>query len=131
MICLDSTFLIDYLRGDAAAIKKAESLIGRKIATTSVNCFEVLAGLVGNRNVPKGALEVFSEFIASVEVLELDYRASGESAKIFSVLSLQGKQIEGSDCMIAGTMLSHGCSEIITRNKKHFSRIRGIKVEVY
>jgi predicted nucleic acid-binding protein len=33
--------------------------------------------------------------------------------------------------LIAGTMLSNNCKKIITRNKKHFSQIKGIEIITY
>ena len=41
MICLDSTFIIDFLRNDPKAIKKAEEIKNEVIVTTSINVFEV------------------------------------------------------------------------------------------
>ena len=131
MLCLDSTFIIDYLRGDPLSLKKAAEIKAAGLATTSVNCFEVLSGLIGNGRVPRDSVEVFSAFISSIEVFEVDYRASFESARIFAGLAAKGRKVEGSDCLVAGTMLSHGCSSILTRNKKHFERIPGLKVESY
>ena len=57
-----------------------------------------------------------------------------ESAKIagtfFAKLERSGEIIEAEDCMIAGIAKHHG-DTILTRNIKHFERIRGVNVEGY
>jgi len=130
LICLDSTFIIDYLRGEPQALEKAAEYGEEELVTTTVNCFEALSGIIGSNAGQRGQ-DSFAGLIASIRVLDLDYRAAHEGAGIFSGLAGIGKRIEASDCMVAGAMISNGCRKILTRNKKHFSRISGIEVETY
>ena len=130
MICLDSTFIIDYLRGKEEALEKAAEYDEGELVTTTINCFEALSGIISS-NADSREPDSFAGFIASIQVLDLDYRAAYEGARIFSGLAGLGKQVGAADCMVAGAMLSNGCRKILTRNKKHFERIKGIEVETY
>ena len=46
-------------------------------------------------------------------------------------LKSKGETIEDFDCAIAAILLSNGVNKIITRNKKHFERIKGLTVLKY
>ncbi len=43
----------------------------------------------------------------------------------------QGAILEDCDCLTAGISLSKGVKTIVTRNEKHFKRMKGISVETY
>ena len=45
MIGIDTTFIIDFLRGDTAAISKAAEIKAQNLVTTQINVYEVLVGL--------------------------------------------------------------------------------------
>ncbi len=124
---LDSTALIDYLRGKENAVKAVNSANNKAI--TTVNIFEISLGhhLRNNKNE-----EIrFNEFINSIKELELDRKSAIRSAEISARLIKEGKRIEETDCLIAGIALSNGVSTILTDNKSHFERIKGIKVVTY
>ncbi|MBS3083651.1 type II toxin-antitoxin system VapC family toxin [Candidatus Pacearchaeota archaeon] len=63
-----------------------------------------------------------------INSLEINF---GLSSTIFFELSSKGILIGKFDCMIAGTLLSNGIDTIITKNKKHFEKIKGLKVLSY
>ena len=132
MKCLDTSAIIDLLRSRKEAVEKIKNAEQDSIATTRINIFEVLFGIF----VKKGAdYQKFSEtikpLIDKITILELDELSSIQAAKIKSGLILKGKEIENTDCLIAGIMLANGCNTIITKNIAHFNRIKNIKVEGY
>jgi predicted nucleic acid-binding protein len=73
--------------------------------------------------------ENIQELVNSLYIFPLDEKASQEAAKIFRELEASGKELDPFDCMIASIVLSNNYSKILTRNKRHFQRIRGIKVK--
>ena len=73
----------------------------------------------------------FMNFLDNIEILSLDFKSSLKAAEVASDLIKQGNRIEDNDNLIAGTILTNNCDTILTRNKEHFERINGIKVESY
>jgi len=54
-----------------------------------------------------------------------------KAAEIHGELIAKGNKIDNTDSLIAAIALTNNINTIITRNKKHFERIKGIKVETY
>ena len=131
MKCLDSTFLVDFLRNDKSAINKALEIKEEALVTTSVNIFEVLLGIYRKRKNSEAELEQFKKLISKLDVLYFDTESSFISSRITADLISEGKEIDAMDCLTAGAMISKNCNAIVTRNKEHFQRIKGIKVEGY
>ena len=131
MKCLDSTFLVDFLRNDKSAINKALEIKEEALVTTSVNIFEVLLGIYRKKKNSEAELEQFKKLISKLDVLYSDTESSFISSRITADLISEGKEIDAMDCLTAGAMLSKNCNAIVTRNKEHFQRIKGLKVEGY
>ena len=133
MKCIDTTFMIDLLRGNKNAIKKAIDLeLEDKIITTEVSVFELYYGILHRKgkNI-KDYIKKLNKFLDKLEVLPLDRKSSIKAAKIASELTKRGLEIGSHDCMIAGITLSNGCKTIITDNVEHFKRIKELEVETY
>ena len=131
MKCLDTTFLIDFLRNDRGAINKALEIKEEVIVTTSINIFEVLLGIYRKKKNTEAELEQFKKLISKLDVLYFDIESSFIASKITADLISEGKEIDAMDCLTAGAMLSKNCNSIVTRNKEHFQRIKGIRIEGY
>ena len=130
MICLDSSFLIDFLRGKIDAIEKA-SQIKEDSAITTISIYEVMIGFHMMKNKSQEKINIFMSTLNNYEILNLDISASLLSSEIYAKLVSAGEMIDHLDCMIAGIMKSNEISSIITRNEKHFNRIGGIKTISY
>ena len=131
MKCLDSTFLIDFLRNDKSAIDKAQEIKDDALATTSINIFEVLLGIYRKKQASESELINFKKLIGNLDVLYFDTESSFIASKITADLISEGKEIDALDCLTAGAMISKNCHTIVTRNKGHFQRIKGVNVEGY
>ena len=125
---LDTTFLIDLLRGKQEAIKIARSK--ELFLTTQINIYEVMKGMF-LRNVSSRKFLDIQELFENIRVLPLDDAGLIKSAEISSFLTKKGLFVADSDCLIAGITLSKGVSTIVTKNIDHFSRMKGIEVEQY
>ena len=131
MKCLDSTFLVDFLRNDKSAISKAQEIKDEILVTTTINIFEVLLGIYRKKQNAESELEHFKKLINTIDILHFDTEASFMASRITADLMSQGKEIDAMDCLTAGAMMSENCRTIVTRNKEHFQRIKGINVEGY
>ena len=128
MKLVDTTFLVDLIRGNKETIKildKKEILL-----TTQINMFEMIRGLF-LRNVSQEDRHKTMTLFEDMRVLPLDDSGIIKSAEISAEQLKKGEAIEDADCLIAGIALSKGVTTIITRNVKHFEQIKGLKVETY
>ena len=128
---LDTTFLIDILRNELGAAAKAIQLDTEiAIFTTEANIYEIVSGLRKGTDLER-ALRDLEMLISRLTVLPLDRKASMMAGIIARELLQGGKMIDDVDCLTAGTLLANGCDTVVTRNVKHFGRIRNLKVESY
>ena len=132
MICLDTTLLIDFLKNNPRAVKACDKVKHEALATTTLNIFEILFGILRKKQTNYGnEINNLMKLVNNLDILNLDYKASVKASEIASNLVKKGLQIESNDCLIAGIMLANNCNTIITQDKYHFERIEGIKVESY
>jgi len=128
MKLLDTTFLIDLLRGK----KETEKIFrgNELLLTTQINMYEVIRGLF-LRNVSSARFVEVMELFETTRVLPLDDGAVLRSAEISAGLIKNGETVADADCLIAGIALSKGVTAIVTKDAADFSRIEGLSVETY
>ena len=132
MKCLDTTFIIDFLRNDEGAISRAALIEETEgLVITSINIFEVLVGIEAMREGKERRKDKIEQFISRVEVLPFDVESARRASRVADELIKNGKTINVEDSLVAGAMISSGCNVIITRDAEHFSRISEIEVEGY
>lgn len=122
MTVADTDVLIDYLsgRGEADAV---EQLLRRgALATTAISRFELLAGA---RNAKQLARIV--QLLGAVPALSLDEAAADAAAEIQRDLGGSGNSIGMADSLIAGIVVSND-GILMTRNRRHFERIPGLRL---
>lgn len=128
---LDTTILIDFVRGKERAGDMLRSVDLALVYTTEVNVFELMMGLyLTKKNAPE-QLEKISALLSKITVLPLDRKSSLKAGEICGTLISQGKEIQETDCLIAGIALAHGVTSIVTANKNHFERISQLRVVSY
>ena len=130
MIGLDTTAIIDLFKKDAN-LKKLLENIDDTFSTTVLNYQEIFFGL--NPKDPKYDVEkdFYDDFFNNLILLDFDKESVKKSSDIFWDLSKRGEPIGRFDCMISGAFLKNNVGKIITKNAKHFQKIKGIKVLTY
>jgi tRNA(fMet)-specific endonuclease VapC len=130
-VCLDTTFLIDHLRGLPDAVHKAGEMkeTGSYLCTTPINAFELYIG--AERSQRPRDFTALEGLLADIQILSFGKGEAQEAASIIADLMRKGKMIEMRDALIAGCMLKNGCITIITRNVGDFSRIEKLEVIEY
>ncbi len=132
MICLDSTFLIDFFRTESAAVEKFKKIIPPgQVVTTAVNAAELIMGLYDTKGVQEKQITAAESLLSKITVLQLDLAAVMKAAEIKAGLMSKGSLVNDSDVLISAIMLLSGCSTILTRETKDFERISGIRVLTY
>ena len=127
---LDTSFIIDLLRSDNGAVKKAEELqkSSELLLTTTITVFEIWQGTMDIKNDKKRT--AISELLQSLGLLVLDFDSAKKTGEIHSRLIKKGEEIDPEDSMIAGISITRG-ERLLTRNIEHFKRIGELRVESY
>ena len=130
MKCLDTTFLIDFLRGEEAFAMK---LYGQQLCTTDINVFEVFLGIQALQNQRQREKELLAAeaLFGSIPSFPLNQHSAKSAAEIAGTLIRNGMQVDEHDCLTAAIALCNGITTIVTRNVSHFQRITGIAVDRY
>lgn len=132
-ICVDTTFIIDLLKNKKEAIDKYQELRNNFFVTTQINVYEIKSGIhrrLQEHAIKKELAEV-NKLLFNLLILRLNEESIDKASGINGELTKAGKIIEDLDILIAGICLANGCNKIITKNKNHFERIKGLSVETY
>ena len=122
--CLDTDFIIDYLRKPSKPVKSIMESFERgriQVYTTSMNTFEVWLGVCLAPKPEELAGET-DELLSQLEIANFGYDASIEASRIMAELRRGGRAIEIRDLFI-GTIAKINETPLITRNVKHYERI--------
>lgn len=123
MIVVDSDVLIDALRGrEPAATRVGSGLDAAILATTTVSAFELLSGARTRR-----VQERVERLLAGLSIFPFDADAAEAAAAARRALERQGRPIGMADYLIAGICLARS-AELLTRNRAHFERVRGLRL---
>jgi tRNA(fMet)-specific endonuclease VapC len=125
MIIADSDVLIDFLRGRGEwARRVAIELETRSFGTTAITAFEIRSGARTARQ--KKAVDTLLE---AMTILPFGPEEARIAAEIRQQVESRGQPIGMADYMIAGVCIATN-SVLLTRNRKHFERIEGLKLGV-
>lgn len=128
---LDTDFVIDLMQSRPEAVAKMEQLYTRQEITfiTTPTLFELWTG-VAYGGQPEKEKQKIKLIVQNQRILDLTKETAEEAGIINGFLKKQGLLIDPEDCLIAGIALQHNeC--ILTKNVKHFARIKGLKIESY
>lgn len=128
---VDTSFIIDLMNGLPEAFEKAKQLReqNENLFVTTLSIYELWSGITQSQKPDQEKRKVL-EIVNSQLILDLDEESAKEGGKIDGGLIREGLRIDPEDCMIAG-IARHHQEKVLTRNVKHFGRIKGIFVETY
>lgn len=128
---LETTFLVDLLRGKQEAVSKMRELEGSRIPLfiTTPSIVELWSGII-RFNKPQSEKIKILKVISEQLILDLTKEAAIEAGKIDGILVKSGKEIEPEDSMIAGIAIANH-EAVLTRNTEHFRRVTGLAIERY
>lgn len=122
MMIADSDVLIDFLRGKGTVDRIGYEIKTGGLHTTAISAFELWAGAKNDQQTT--AVETL---LAALTVLPLERDSARRAAKVRTELEKKSVSIGMADSLIAGICLEND-GVLITRNKKHFERVSGIKL---
>ncbi len=122
LVVLDSTVLIDFLRG-RPVVQRVRDLrkTGDTPATTAINVEEIVRGLHGSEATSARLL------LDGLEVLPIDDRSGWQAGTWRREHAAHGTTLSQADCLIAATALTHR-ARLATGNPKDFPT-SGLDVE--
>lgn len=131
MVCLDTTFLIDVLRGNKEVQDMKDRLdwSGESITVAVPSVMEITKGLILGKNKPNEK-QRSNELLSSILTLDLNRESAVLAGKIEADLVIRGECIDVEDVMIAAIAMVNN-EKLVTRNVNHFGRIRGLDIEGY
>ena len=118
-ICLDTDVCIAILKEDKSVKGFLDDLSDCEGYLSSITVFELL---LRDTN-----LDVVKRFIESIQIIEFTKLDGIKSSSIFKDLKKRGLLIDIRDVFIASSCLSNHLI-LATFNKKHFERIKGLKL---
>jgi tRNA(fMet)-specific endonuclease VapC len=130
MVCLETTALVDLLRGKQQAKSMFEEVqrTEDEITIAAPSVMELWTGaLLGDNSETEKAK--INELISGFRILIMDEKSSKESGEIEAYLIKGGNIIEPKDIMIAGITKANG-EKLVTRDA-HYARIPGLKLLKY
>lgn len=118
---LDTSVIIDYLRGKQETVERVHALDGR--FTSSIVCLAELYEGVYRVHNPQQVKETVENFFSSLsQVYSLSLEIAEVFGKLRAELKQRGEGLEDLDLLIAATCLSEHIP-LVTQNTKHFSRV--------
>ncbi|TFF97478.1 MAG: type II toxin-antitoxin system VapC family toxin [Promethearchaeota archaeon] len=135
MIIMDSNACIDFLDGNQELKEILDNNIDI-IGITTISVYEINIGLeITKRKKSKLRYDKLKKswnvILNNAQILSLGLNEAKQASKIYDDLYSQGCLIDDNDILIAGIMLSNRINKIITRNIKHFERIKQLKIFTY
>ncbi|MFO8020258.1 MAG: type II toxin-antitoxin system VapC family toxin [Promethearchaeia archaeon] len=137
MIFFDTDICIDILHEKISLSSFIETFSSNeKFAITSPSIFELYMGYYklqyGKTQIKEDDLlkerRNIQKLVQSLYNFPLNEKAAIKAANIFRKLEASGNFLDPFDCLIASIILVNDFSKILTRNVRHFQRIKGINV---
>lgn len=121
MAILDSSVIIELLRGNEKIIREVEKL-NERLNTTLINFYEVVRGVKGKKR------EKVINFFKEMDLYPLDLEASMRAIRIYDELKSKGAMINELDILIASISMIRG--EILITLDHDFKLINSLKLRI-
>ena len=131
MACLDTTFLVDLIRGEKKVLDALEKLekSEENISISSISVMELVMGASISNNASIENDKIM-KLLESLIILNFDKDCAVLAGEIQASLRKSGNLIDLEDIMIGATAVNQN-EILITKNKRHFERIHNLEIETY
>ena len=127
----DTTFIIDIMKNDASAVRKAKDLSDASVSILvgTPTIFELYVG-VGLSVRSSEEREKVLSILGSLPHLSLDAASASKAGIIYAQRVKERTKIDPEDAMLAGIAIQNN-EPLLTRNRKDFIGIPELKLETY
>lgn len=123
-ICLDTSMLIAYLRGQEPAATAVERAVRESICyVTAVTVYELLFGMARARRQIGGENALLNAML----VAPFDDRSARRAARLHAELQRRNQDIGVKDTLIAATCLEYDLP-LLTLNDRHFACVTELQI---
>lgn len=123
ILCLDTEVVIDYIRDKKPCSEWADNALRRySCCVTSITIYELKFGIVF-----AGRKDAYASMLAELPVLNFEQKAALIAGEIHAKLCLNRQDIGPKDVFIASICIANNCA-LLTKNKKHFERVKNLKL---
>jgi tRNA(fMet)-specific endonuclease VapC len=123
---VDTDWVIDYMHGVPRLVERFDRLLPDGVGLSIVSLAELYDGVLGS-SAPRRNEQKLRSFLAFVDVVPLDDAVCRIFAGERSRLRAEGTLIGDFDLLIGATSVSHGLT-LLTNNRRHFERVRGVNI---
>jgi tRNA(fMet)-specific endonuclease VapC len=123
---VDSDWVIDYMHGNQQVVQRFDELSSQGVGLRIISFAELYDGVVGAKDPPR-AEEELQKFLGSIEVLPLNEPVCRVFASERARLRTTGTLIKDFDLLIGSTAIYHDLT-LLTNNRAHFERMRGLSI---
>ena len=123
---IDTDWVIDHMHHVAGVSHRLEELAPRGIGISVVSLAEIYEGVFYSTD-PDGNERALRLLLAEFDVLPLDDEVCRIFARERGRLRAAGTLVGDMDLLIGATAIRHGLT-ILTNNRRHFSRLRGLDI---
>ena len=128
---LDTSFLIDLIKGDKSVVG-TKALLTEKRETCRVSAatiFELWTGITSSSRSQEEKVRVINA-VAELPIVNVSRQIAEKAGEINGTLIKSGEQIDAMDTIIAASSLLEN-ETLLTKNIKHFGRVKGLRIETY
>lgn len=127
---LDTSFLIDVLRGDEAVEERERELDEEGVGVvTAISVMELWEG-IHLADATETEHDAVERLLSGIHHADFDRPAAMWAGETNATLSRQGQVVQVEDVMI-GAVASERDEPVLTRNVEDFERLPGVSVESY
>jgi predicted nucleic acid-binding protein len=124
---LDTTWAIDYLKGDPEKVQKINGLLPQGIGISIVSMAELYQGWEGSARTRQREEQTLNALLGSITVVPLDDPTCRIFAREWQRLRTIGQSLgDPMDLFIGSTAICHGL--ILLTDDRHFDRMDGIQL---
>lgn len=123
---MDTDWVIDYLHRADRTVRRLEELLVNGVGLSVISLAELYDGLAASRN-PDADEEAMRLFLEAVDLVPLDDTACRVFGAERARLRQEGTLIGDMDILIGATAISKNLT-LLTNNRRHFERMKGVKL---
>lgn len=130
-VLLDTSFLVDLMRGDEGAIRKATSneadLVQQRLSAMTL--FELFYGVARSEQADAEREQV-EAVLSSKPVHAADEAIMRRAGRLAGEQAARGERVDDGDAIIAATALAVD-EPVLTRNERDFEPLAGVEIASY
>lgn len=128
MIGVDTNIIVDILRKHMS-LEKLQQYADEDLWTSEVVAYELLYGAYASKEMTAEKIKYVEAILDTfIAIIPFNRKAVVKAAKIGGRLTKQGQMIDHMDILIAGSLIAHGCTKFLTKDKQDFERIKELEV---